>query len=281
MTYGGLEVGYTRYEQSSIVIFPVPYDGTSTWIKGADKGPEAILHASANMELYDIDTDSEVYRHGIHTLDPIVHKGSPEDLADKVELRIDKLFKDDKFVVTIGGEHSISIGAFRSFTKNFNNISILQLDAHADLRNEYEHSRYNHACVMSRARELAPIAQIGIRSMSAEEREGMDDRTIFFAHRIKNNPEWKHEVSALVSENVYITIDLDVLDPSVMPSTGTPEPDGLLYHEIMDLIRLVNKDHNIVGFDVVELCPGINKAPDFIAAKLIYQILSLKFKKER
>lgn len=275
--YGGLEKQYTQYELSPIVILPVPYDGTSTWIKGADKGPEAILAASENMELYDIETDSEIYRKGIHTLNPIVHDGDPETLADKVEHKIDSLLDDNKFSITIGGEHSVSIGAFRSVTKKFNDISILQLDAHADLRQEYEHSRYNHACVMARAKELAPIVQVGIRSMSAEEKNNMDPARILFSHQIKQHPEWKQQVSGLLTGNVYITIDLDVLDPSIMPSTGTPEPDGLLYNDILDLIKLINSHHNIVGFDVVELCPGTNKAPDFLAAKIIYQILSLKF----
>lgn len=279
MNYGGLEKQFCGYKQSAIVIIPVPYDGTSTWIKGADKGPEAIIHASENMELYDIETDSEVYKKGIHTLNPLVHKGSPEDLAVKVESRIDSVLNDNKFPVTVGGEHSLSIGAFRSFAKNFDNLSILQLDAHADLRNEYEHSRYNHACVMARAKELAPFTQVGIRSMSVEEKDTMDTDRVFFSKQLRADSGWMQAVSSQLTRYVYITIDLDVLDPSIMPSTGTPEPDGLLYHELIELIKVVNEDHTIVGFDVVELCPGINKAPDFLAAKLIYQLLSLKFTK--
>lgn len=278
--YGGLEKQYTLYEQSQIVILPVPYDVTSTWIKGADKGPEAIIHASENMELYDIKTDSEVYKKGMHTLAPIMHKGQPEDLADIVEFQIDKLLNDDKFIVTIGGEHSVSIGAFRSFARKFNDMSILQLDAHADLRDEYENSRYNHACIMARAIELVPATQVGIRSLSIEEKEYINTERVFFSHMIKTDSNCKEKVSAQLTKNVYLTIDLDVLDPSIMPSTGTPEPDGLLYHDITELVELVNSEHNIVGFDVVELCPGNNKAPDFLAAKLIYQILSMRFNKE-
>jgi agmatinase len=278
--YGGLEKQYAQYEKSSIVILPVPYDGTSTWLKGADKGPEAIISASENMELFDIETDSEVYQKGIHTLSPLMHNGSPEDLAMKVEQQVDKLLTDNKFAVTIGGEHSISIGIFKAFAKHFEELSILQLDAHADLRNEYENSQYSHACVMARAKEVAPVTQVGIRSMSIEEKESMDNSRIFYTHYIRSNPGWMQKVSSQLTKNVYITFDLDVLDPSIMPSTGTPEPDGLLYHETMELLRMVNKDHTIVGFDMVELCPGNNKAPDFLASKLIYQLLSLKFTKE-
>jgi agmatinase len=180
----------------------------------------------------------------------------------------------------LGGEHSVSIGAFKAFAKRYDDFSILQLDAHADLRDEYEGSQYNHACVMARARELAPITQVGIRSMSVEEKDNMDTARVFFSHKIKDDVVWKEKISSQLTENVYITIDLDVLDPAFMPSTGTPEPDGFSYRRIVDLLKAVNKNHTIVGFDVVELCPGTNKAPDFLAAKLVYQLLSLKFIKE-
>ncbi|MGD2033549.1 MAG: agmatinase [Bacteroidales bacterium] len=278
MHYGGLEKKYTLYDHSAIVILPVPYDGTSTWIKGADKGPEAILEASANMELFDIDTGFEVYRKGIHTAQAIDHKGKPELLADKVETRVSSLLGDGKFPVLLGGEHSVSIGAFRAFARRFDDLSILQMDAHSDLRNEYEGSGYNHACVMARAKELAPITQVGIRSMDIEERPAMDTERVFFRTQIREDKKWMQQVSDQLSDHVYVTIDLDVLDPSIMPSTGTPEPDGLYYHEVMELLRLIGQNHTIAGFDVVELCPdAAGKAPDFLAAKLVYQLLSLKF----
>jgi len=279
MNYGGLEEKYTLYDHSAIVILPVPYDGTSTWIKGANKGPEAILEASENMELYDIESNSEVHLKGIHTSLPLIHKGNPDNLADKVESKITELLTKKKFPVTIGGEHSVSIGAFRAFAKYFQDFSILQLDAHSDLRNKYESSECNHACVMARGKEVAPVTQVGIRSMCIEEKENMDPDRVFFRHEIRNNAAWMQQVSDQLAKNVYITIDLDVFDPSIMPSTGTPEPDGLFYNEVMELLQKVNSEHAIVGFDVVELCPNeINKAPDFLAAKLIYQLLSLKFR---
>jgi len=279
MNYGGLEEKYTLYDHSAIVIIPIPYDDTSTWIKGADKGPEAILEASENMELYDIESDSEVYLKGIHTTLPLIHKGDPENLADKVESKITELLTKKKFPVTLGGEHSVSIGAFRAFAKYFtHDFSILQLDAHSDLRNTYEGSNCNHACVMARGKEVAAITQVGIRSMCVEEKENINPDRVFFMHQLRNNANWKKMVSDQLTKKVYITIDLDVFDPSIMPSTGTPEPDGLFYNEVMELLQTVNCEHTIVGFDIVELCPNkVNKAPDFLAAKLIYQLLSLKF----
>lgn len=282
LLYGDFEEQYTRYDTAEIAILPVPYDGTSTWIKGADKGPRAILEASPNMEFYDIETDSEVYKCGIATLDPVTEDTSPEAMADEVEHRMDKILQDKKFPVLLGGEHSVSIGAFRAIAKHYDTFSILQLDAHSDMRDEYEGSPYNHACVMARAREITDsIAQVGIRSTAIEEKHNIDPGRIFYAHEIKETgtSTWMYEVSQKLHDHVYVTIDLDVLDPAYMPSTGTPEPDGLSYREVLTLLKLINARHNIIGLDVVELCPNqIDKAPDFLASKLIYQILSIRFK---
>lgn len=278
MNYGGLESEFTAYANAEIVVLPVPYDGTSTWIKGADKGPDAILEASANMELYDIETDSEVYTKGIATLEPVTEASSPEAMSAEVESRVDAILKDKKFPVMLGGEHSVSIGAFKAFAKHYSNFSILQLDAHSDMRSEYEESTHNHACVMARGKEVATVAQVGIRSSCIEEKENIDPDRIFYAHELKESETWMYDVSQQLNDNVYITIDLDVFDPSIMPSTGTPEPDGLGYREVLNFLKLINERHNIIGLDVVELCPNdTNKAPDFLAAKLIYQILSMKF----
>lgn len=279
LNYGEFEEEFTVYENAAIAILPVPYDGTSTWLKGADKGPKAILEASANMEFYDIETDSEVFVHGIATLDPVTEDSSPEAMAAEVERRVNTLLEDKKFPVILGGEHSVSIGAFRAFAKHYQDFSILQLDAHSDMRPEYEGSTHNHACVMARGKEVATIAQVGIRSSAIEERENIDPDRIFYAHEIKeSDSSWMYIVSQKLSDNVYVTIDLDVLDPAYMPSTGTPEPDGLAYRDIINFLKLINERHNIIGLDVVELCPNeINKAPDFLASKLIYQILSMRF----
>ncbi|MDR1755848.1 MAG: agmatinase [Culturomica sp.] len=280
-SYGGFEEEYTGYGNARIVILPVPYDGTSTWIKGADKGPQAIIEASVNMEFYDIETDTEVYKRGIATLEPVLEKDSPEALADEVEIRVDALLNDRKFPVLIGGEHSVSIGAFRAFAKHCEDFSILQLDAHSDMRDAYEGSDHNHACVMARAKELAPVVQVGIRSCDSSEKHNIDPERIFYAHEIGESSDWMYNVSLKLKDNVYITIDLDVFDPAYMPSTGTPEPDGLRYREVINLLKLINERHNIIGFDVVELCPNPgNKAPDFLASKLIYQILSMRFQND-
>ena len=265
-----------RYEGAEIAILPVPYDGTSTWIKGADRGPEALLDASYNLEFYDIETATEVYRRGIATLEPVVEASSPEAMADEVERRMTAILDDGKFPVLIGGEHSVSIGAFRAMARRYPNLTILQLDAHSDMRDEYEGSPCNHACVMARAKELTPnITQVGIRSTAREELHNIDPKRTFHAYRIAEDSEWVERVSAQLGEEVYITIDLDVFDPSVLPSTGTPEPGGLHYREVMGLLRRVIREHRVVGLDVVELCPNsAAKASDFLAAKLIYQFLS-------
>ena len=230
------------------------------------------------MELYDIETDSEVYTQGIATVAPVTEASSPEAMSAEVEKRVDAILKDKKFPVLLGGEHSVSIGSFRAFAKHYNNFSVLQLDAHSDMRSEYEESAHNHACVMARAKEVATVAQVGIRSSAIDEKENIDADRIFYAHEIKESATWMYDVSEKLSDNVYITIDLDVFDPAYMPSTGTPEPDGMNYREVINFLKLINERHNIIGLDVVELCPSeANKAPNFLASKLIYQILSMKF----
>ncbi|HBC79457.1 MAG TPA: agmatinase [Bacteroidales bacterium] len=277
MNFGGREVVY-GYSESRIIILPVPYDETSTWMKGADKGPDAIMEASVNLEFYDIETNSEAHVFGIHTVDPILEKRSPEALVDAVCKRVISILTQDKFPVVIGGNHTVSIGSAKAFSEHFSNLSILQLDAHSDLRQEYEGSIYNHACAMARMREYAPVIQVGIRSMSREEALDADWERIFPAHELYTDKTHYQKAIDMLTDNVYITIDLDVFDPSLIPSTGTPEPGGPGYPEIMTFLREVILKKNVVGFDVVELCPSpLNKAPDFVAAKIIYQLLSYKF----
>jgi agmatinase len=197
-----------------------------------------------------------------------------------VEDTIKNLLDHSKFPVVIGGEHSVTIGSVRAFADRFPNLSVLQVDAHTDLRDEYLGSSHNHACVMARVRELCPYVQVGIRSMDASEKKYLQEGKVFFASQIVGkDPVWMDRVVEQLSQNVYITIDLDGIDPAYMPSTGTPEPGGMSYYEVLDLVKKVADKRNIVGFDVVELAPGeANSAPDFLAAKLIYQILSYNFK---
>lgn len=282
VNFGDLPAEYSNSENARVVIIPVPYDETSTWIKGADRGPAALIQASANMELYDIETGSEVYKIGIFTEKAVEEKSSPESMSEAVAKRVRDRIKKGKFVVVIGGEHSVSIGAIRAHVENYKDVSVLQLDAHSDLRENYHGTKYNHACVMARAREMCPIVQVGIRSTAGPAEEILDKKRIFFAEDIYNSREWIKKVVAKLSKKVYITIDLDVFDPSIMSSTGTPEPGGLLWYDVLDLLKTVCGNREVVGFDVVELCPNENdKAPDFLAAKLVYKLLSYKFLDKR
>jgi agmatinase len=261
-----------------VVILPVPFDKTSTWLKGADKGPAAIIEASRYLEFYDIETDSEVFRKGIFTAEPI-HSPSPSYLIKKTDSAVSRYLKDNKLVVSLGGEHSISIGVIKSYAKCHKDLSVLHLDAHADSRESYEGSRYNHACVIARVREyVRNIVSVGIRSMDVSERTGVDKRKMFFAHEIHDSEKWISKALQQLTDTVYITIDVDVFDPGIMPSTGTPEPGGLGWYQVLKLLSSVAKSKRIVGFDVVELCPSNLKAPDFLAAKLIYTLLSYIYK---
>jgi len=276
--FGALPPEHSDAVDAKIVVVPVPYDGTSTWVKGADKGPQAIIAASANLEFYDIETDSEVYRHGIFT-DAAVDVGpSPDQMVAAVQKRVQHHLDREKFTVIIGGEHSVSVGAAWAHAARLSDVTVLQLDAHSDLRDEYGGSRFNHACVMARIKERCPIVQVGIRSMDVSEKLCIDAGRIFFAQDLVGRTDWIDRVVATLTERVYITIDLDVFDPAVMPATGTPEPGGLLWYDVLALLRRICWERTLVGFDVVELCPVEgNWACDFLAAKLIYQLLSYKF----
>src|SRR3989339_2259402 len=189
--FGDLSKENSELKSAKIVVLPVPYDGTSTWGKGADKGPEAVIEASANMELYDIETDSEVYKKNIFTAKPITEKGGPERIVKKVKSAVAELLQQNKFVVTLGGEHSVTAGVVSAYADKYNNLSVLQLDAHSDLRPEYHGSKYNHASVMSRVRELCPIVQVGIRSMDITEKPFIDKTRVFFAENIHNKTDWQ------------------------------------------------------------------------------------------
>ncbi|MCB0482408.1 MAG: agmatinase [Flavobacteriales bacterium] len=276
--YAGIPDKYAQFSDSKVVLIPVPYDGTSTWQKGADKGPQAFLEASANMELFDIETRSEVYKKGVYLSEPITENGSPEAMVEAVHKAVLKYIKLDKFVTLFGGEHSVSIGSIRAFTEEFENLTVVQLDAHADLRKEYEGSKCNHACAMHEASKTANLVQVGIRSMDISELDYMDEYQVHFAHDMVSDEEWMENAVSQMTKNVFITIDLDVFDPSIMPSTGTPEPGGLLWYETLAFLKMIFENKNVVGFDIVELCPQENeKSSDFLAAKLYYKMLSYKF----
>ncbi|MFD0963782.1 agmatinase [Pseudofulvibacter geojedonensis] len=280
--YAGIPNEYAKLDKSGIVLIPVPYDGTSTWQKGADKGPKAFLEASENMELYDIETDSEVYKNGIYLAPEVLEKTSPEAMVEEVHRVVKAFINKKKFVTIFGGEHSVSIGTIRAFNESFNNLTVLQLDAHADLRKTYEGSSCNHACAVYEASQTTNLIQVGIRSMDAVEKTVMDPDKVFFAQDMVNDDYWMENAIDLMTNNVFITIDLDVLDPSIFPSTGTPEPGGLLWYETLEFLKKVFQEKNVVGFDIVELCPNKeDKASDFLAAKLYYKMLSYKFELEK
>lgn len=276
--YAGIPNEYATIEKSKVVLIPVPYDGTSTWQKGADKGPEAFLNASENMELYDIETDSEVYKEGVYLTNPITENSSPEKMVEAVYEETKDYILKNKFVTIVGGEHSISIGTIRAFNEAYEDLTVLQLDAHADLRSEYEGSTCNHACAMYEASKTTNLIQVGIRSMDASEKLAMDTEKVFFAHEMAQDEYWTDTAIDLMSDNVFITIDLDAFDPSILPATGTPEPGGLLWYETLDFLKRIFAEKNVVGFDIVELCPNEKeKSSDFLAAKLYYKMLSYKF----
>ena len=277
-TYAGIPEEYARLESSKIVLIPVPYDGTSTWQKGADKGPEAFLKASENMELYDIETNSEVYKEGVYLTNSIKENTSPEAMVASVHQITKEFINKNKFVTLFGGEHSISIGSIRAFNECYNNLTVLHIDAHADLRKEYLGSSCNHACAVYEASQNTNLVQVGIRSMDITETRVMNKDKVFFAHEMATNEYWMEDVIDSLTTNVFITFDLDAFDPSIMPSTGTPEPGGLFWYETLEFLQKVFKARNVVGFDIVELCPNeTEKSSDFLAAKLYYKMLSYKF----
>ncbi|RKF04519.1 agmatinase [Tenacibaculum lutimaris] len=276
--YAGIPDQYAKLETAKVVLIPVPYDGTSTWQKGADKGPEAFLNASENMELYDIETDSEVYKEGVYLAPAVTENTSPETMVEAVHETTKKYINKNKFVTLFGGEHSISIGTIRAFNECFNNLTVLHIDAHADLRKEYEGTKCNHACAVYEASQTTNLVQVGIRSMDITEKSSMNMEKVFFAHDMAVNEYWMDDVIDQLTGNVFITFDLDAIDPSLLPSTGTPEPGGLFYYETLEFLKKVFTERNVVGFDIVELCPNENeKSSDFLAAKLYYKMLSYKF----
>jgi agmatinase len=229
------------------------------------------------MELYDEELDCEVYHVGIHTMEELeTQMAGPQEMVRQVYEVISSLLKQEKLVALLGGEHSLSIGAVQAYSERHPMLSVLQLDAHADLRDNYQGTPYSHASVMRRILEHAPAVQVGIRSLSREEMDHIrqEKRAVFFAHDLQQNDLWQEQVLERLTDKVYLTVDLDVLDPSIMPAVGTPEPGGLLWFPVLDLIRRVAREKEIVGFDIVELSPLPGQvAPDFLAARLAYKII--------
>lgn len=279
--FGGFDNKLTLFEDAKAVILPVPYGETVTYRAGTENGPAAILEASDNMELFDEELNKEIYKIGIHTRPPLnVKNQRPEDMIRNVEAEVWDIIEKDKMPVVLGGEHSVSIGAIRALKKKYQDLSILYFDAHHDIRDSYNGSRYNHACVARRIMEIAPLVEVGVRSLSIAEFDfvtGKDIKIISRQYMI-SNPEWQSEIKGYLSDRIYITVDLDVFDPSIMPSVGTPEPGGMLWYDFLKSLRAIIQGKKIVGFDVVELCPIKDiVAPDFMVARLIYKLLGYIF----
>lgn len=277
-TFGGIEEEYAGFEQSKVLLQSIPYDGTSTWGKGADRGFPAFLNAAENMELYDIETDSEVFLHGIHLVPPIQENGSPEAVFEAVYSSTRSLLKTGKFLTFIGGEHSVSIGIIKAHYESIKELTVVQLDAHADLRPSYLGTPYNHACALYDASRNTNLIQVGIRSMDSSELEFLNKEKCYFAQNIMDSEDWMDRAIAQMGQKVYITFDLDGFDPSILPGTGTPEPGGLGWYQTLRFLKRIFSEREVVGFDLVELAPLLNdRRSEFLVAKLYYKMLSYKF----
>jgi agmatinase len=285
----GLESRISSYGSSTIVVLPVPYEHTVSYGGGTGRGPRAILDASRYVEFYDEELETELCtRVGIATLPPLaLGKSTDANAIAKIHAAVERLLDDGKFVAVLGGEHTISQAPIRAHLARYPDLSVLQFDAHADLRQEYEGTPYSHACVMARVCEFldpARVVQVGIRALSPDEAQFIRTSgiTTFYAHQLRATDDWIPAVLPRLSKHVYVTFDVDAFDPPLMPSTGTPEPNGLHWVETMRLLRLLGEQKTIVGFDVVEFAPhrGVPH-PDYTAAKLTYKLMNYAFRARR
>lgn len=275
--FAWLEDNYSAYERSRVVVLPVPYDSTASGWGGSREGPAAIIDASAVMELYDVGIDAEPCLLGIHTLPELaVHTGDAAAMIDRIESVVGEQIDAGKFVASLGGEHTIAVGAARAHAKRYNGLSVLAFDANADMRDEYLDSTYNHACTLRRISEVAPVTQVGLRSAEREEFDHIRAQGYNFYQPREYRALGPEALADQLSDNVYVTFDLDALDSSVMSAVGTPEPGGLHWDEISDLLDVVSRRHRIVGFDVTELSPSLGpRANAQLAAKLVYRMIGL------
>lgn len=279
--FAGIPPPYSDWENSRVVVLPVPYDGTTDWRSGTRDGPQGIIDASQYLELYDLELEQEIYKVGIHTLPEVrPDVSSPENMAQRVYTVAKGLLGENKMVLMLGGEHSLTLGMVQAYRERHEALSVLQLDAHADLRDSYLGTRFGHATVMRRVCEFCPVVPVGIRSLCDEEYRFIEESGIkpVYASGTTLNEDSIEQVVTSLSNEVYLTIDLDVLDPSIMSAVGTPEPGGLGWYEVLGLLRVVAQHKRIVGFDLVELCPGEGPpACAFLAAKLAYKLIGYIF----
>jgi agmatinase len=281
--YLGIDNSAAGTNEANSLILPLPVEFSTSYGKGTLRGPQAIINASPYLEFYDEELDCETWRSGIFTLPPLQNTGKAEELMQSIWKSVDGCLQKNKFVVSLGGEHSISSAIHQAFHQKYPNLSVLQFDAHSDLRDQYEDSRWSHACVMRRIWEQNKnIVCFGIRSQCIEEREFIAENKIpvYYAHQIQKDDLFEKCLADL-TEQVYITFDADFLDPAIMPSVGTPEPGGFFWYETLAFLRKVFERKQVVGFDVVELSPVDNlPAPDFLIAKLIYKMIGYKYRAE-
>lgn len=286
VNFGGIaEEEFSSFDPARILVWPISYEGTVSYGGGTGRGAEAIIDASRNMELYDEETDAEVYKLGIHTLDESPSLDPPERMMSSLYDRARELVKSEKFIAMIGGEHSVSAPVIRAHAEKYENLSVLQIDAHADLRDTYDGTPHSHASIMARVvRDMRiPSVQCGIRSISAEEAKVLDElpTRIFWARDIVGRDDWWDEAVDGLTENVYLTIDIDGLDPSLVSATGTPEPGGLGWYETIGLLRTLARKRRVVGMDLTEYSYVEGQsASAFLCAKLIYKTLGFVFEKE-
>jgi len=277
LNFAGIESTPETFKGARFVLLPVPYDSTTSYQPGARWGPQAILSASNYLELYDEVLGEETYRKGIYTAPPLeCDMRGPEHMVAAVSQAIIPILATGKIPITLGGEHTITIGAVQAVRAHYGTVTVLHLDAHADLRDTYERSPYSHACVARRVWESGPIVEVGVRSLSKEEADFIQAHHIpvFSAAYVAEHPQWIENILAQLSGPIYLSLDLDCLDPSIMPATGTPEPGGLMYRDVMRLVAALTQKFTIVAADVVELSPLPGMiAPDFTAAKLIYRLM--------
>jgi agmatinase len=281
--FAGLEPRLSAFDTSKVLIWPVPFEKTVSYGHGTKEGPAAIIDASRYMEIYDEEIGGETATIGIHTLPAIDAEREVEEMIPALQRQAQELLKTGKFLCMLGGEHSITAPVVRAFGEKYPKLSVLQIDAHADLRDSYEGTRHSHACAMRRVVEVCPAVQVGIRSLSAEEARAIPHLPthVFYAKDITGRTDWIDSAVDLLTDDVYLTIDIDGLDPSLVPSTGTPEPGGLTWNEALTLIRTVAAKRNVVGMDLVELCrSSTSNAASFLSAKLVYKTLGYIFKKQ-
>ncbi len=275
--YGGLEP--ISWAKAKVAILPVPYEGTTTYGAGTGQGPAAIIEASRHMELWDTEINQDISRLGFFTLQELEpDMAGPEATSQRINSEVVKIIQSKKWPLILGGEHSITPGVVAALKTKYKNLSVLQIDAHADLRESYQGSKYSHACALKRVHDLGvPAVAVGIRSVSEEEIQFIKQAKL--KERIFQAPAIPVEqVVKSLSDTVYITVDIDAFDPSLVPGTGTPEPGGLTWYQVLNLLRAVAKAKKIVGADIVELAPIAGQpAGDFLAAKLGYKIIGYSF----